>query len=86
MSGKSIMLSVLSVLLFVGLLVATIFLFRIEWIVGVAGIVVMVFVPPIVVRKAYTAASGILDRLIAKFIVPVLFLVGLAATLLIFFQ
>lgn len=85
MSGKSLLLSILSVLLFWGLLAVTVFLFSIYWILGILGIVMVLVIPAILVRKAIISANGILDKLIAKYVVPALMLIGVGATLLIVF-
>ena len=75
MNGKSVFLSFLSVVLFVGVVFAIVFLFKFMIIAGIAGIVLLI-IPVIVQRKALDASTGILDKLIAKFIVPALFVVG----------
>lgn len=85
MSGKSLLFSILSVLLFWGLLAVTVFLFSIYWILGILGIVMVLVIPAILVRKAIISANGILDKLIAKYVVPALMLIGVGATLLIVF-
>lgn len=71
MSGKSILLSILSVLLWIGTIFAIAFLFSFTLIAGIAGIVLLIF-PVILQRKAVSSATGILDKLIAKIIVPIL--------------
>ena len=83
MSIKSIILSILSVLLFYGLLAVTVILFSIYWLLGILGIVIILVVTPILVRKAIAEANGFIDKLIAKYIVAVLMLIGIGATLLI---
>lgn len=75
MSGKSIFLSFLSVILFVGAVFAIVFLFKFTIIAGIAGVVLLI-IPVAVQRKALSASTGILDRLIAKFLVPALFVAG----------
>ena len=74
MSGKSILLSILSIVLFVAAIFGIVFLFKFSIIAGIPGIVLLV-IPVIVQRKAVSEANGLLDKLFAKFIVPVLFLV-----------
>lgn len=74
MSGKSIILSILSVLLFIVMVFAIVFLFKFSIIAGIAGFVLLIF-PVTLQRKALSEASGIIDKMIAKFIVPILFLV-----------
>ena len=85
MSLKSILYSILSVLLFYALLAVTVILFSIYWLLGLLGIVMVLVIPPILTRRAIVAACGILDKLIAKYIVPVLMLIGIVAVLLIMF-
>ena len=83
MSLKSIIFSILTVLLFYGLLAVTVFiLFSIFWLLGIVGIVVTLAVTSAFGRKAIVSSDGIIDGLVAKIIVPVLILVGLAAILL----
>lgn len=74
MSGKSIILSILSVLLFVGVVFATVFMFKTSILLGILGIVLLI-IPEIVRRKALSKSSGFLDKILAKFVVPVLFVV-----------
>ena len=74
MSGKSIVQSIISVLLFCATIVAIVFLFKTSILLGIAGIVLLI-IPELIRRKALSNASGLIDKLIAKFIVPVLFLV-----------
>lgn len=74
MNKKSILLSIFSVLLFIVVVFAIVFLFKFMIIAGIAGIVLLIF-PAILQRKALSEATGIIDKLIAKFIVPVLFVV-----------
>ena len=74
MSGKSIILSILSVLLFIVMVFAIVFLFKFAIIAGIAGFVLLIF-PVMLQRKALSEASGIIDKMIAKFIVPILFLI-----------
>lgn len=75
MSGKSILLSILSVLLFVGVVFVIAFAFSFNVLMGIAAIVLLIF-PVILQRKALSNARGIIDKLIAKFIVPALFVLG----------
>ena len=74
MSWKSVVLSVLSILLFVGVVFTIVFFFKLFWIAGIAGIVLMIF-PEILRRKASSEASGVVDKVIAKFVVRVLFVI-----------
>ena len=82
MSLKSILYSVFAVLLAGGLLVADVVLFGIATILGIVGIVLILIVPGILLRKARNEASGVLDKIIAKFIAPILILVVGAFTIL----
>lgn len=75
MSGKSILLSILSVLLFVGVVFVIAFAFSFNILIGFASIVLLIL-PVLLQRKALDKASGIIDKLIAKFIVPVIFVLG----------
>ena len=85
MSLKSIFLSVLGVLLFLGFAFLTLFLFGINIALGILGIVLTLVIPPIVIRSAVASAKGIIDKLIAKIIVPIASLLGLGAIVLSFF-
>lgn len=71
MSGKSILLSIFSVLLFGAMIFVIVFAFSTNILIGFASIVLLIF-PAILQRKALKNAFGILDRLIAKFVVPAL--------------
>ena len=82
MSIKSILYSIFTVVLFCGLLAVSMFLFNIDAIWGIVGIVVTVIVTSIFFRKAVVTATGILDKLLAKVLVPVLILIGIGAILL----
>lgn len=75
MSGKSILLSIFSVLLFVVVVFVIAFAFSFNILIGFASIVLLIL-PVILQRKALDEASGIIDKLIAKFIVPVIFVLG----------
>lgn len=74
MSWKSVRLSIYSLLLFIGAVLGIIFLFKFNILLGFAGIVLLI-IPAILQRKALDAADGIVDKVIAKFIVPTLFLI-----------
>ena len=71
MSGKSIFLSILSTILFAGVLVGIVFLFKTNALMVLIGIVAFA-IPVVVQKKAIDAASGRLDGIIAKFVVPAL--------------
>lgn len=75
MSGKSILCSIFSVLLFVAVVFAIVFLFKSFGIAGIVGFVLLIF-PEMLRRKAVSKSNGFLDRVLAKFVVPALFLAG----------
>lgn len=85
MSLKTIIYSIISVLLFWGFLILALVLFGFNVVLGIIGIVLTLTIPPILMRRALASSKGILDKMIAKFIVPILYLVGLAAILLTYF-
>ena len=85
MSLKSIIFSIFALLVFYGLVIATIVLFGIDLILGIVGIVLVLVIPPILVRRAIKSANGLIDKLIARIVVPVLYLVGLGTILLTYF-
>lgn len=74
MSKKSIFLSILSTLLFGGMLIAIVFLFKFNLLAGIAGVVLLIF-PVMLQKKAIDEASGTADKIIAKYIVPALAIV-----------
>lgn len=83
MSFKSILLSVLSALLFLGVVVGEIFLFQSQFILGFVGL--LLFIIPIKInRKAVEESNGLLDKLIACFAVPVAILIGIVFIVLFF--
>lgn len=71
MSKKSILLSILSLLLFAAVLVGIIFLFKTHFMFVIIG-VLLFFFPVMMQKKAIDAASGTIDKIIAKYIVPIL--------------
>ena len=75
MSKKSILCSFFAVLLAGGLLLLDVFLFGVQTILGIIGIVLILVIPGALIRKANYEASGVLDKIIAKFIAPILILV-----------
>lgn len=81
MSWKSIICSIFAVLLFIAVVFAIAFLFSLNILIGFASIVLTV-IPALLQRKALRLSGGIIDKLIAKIIVPILFVViGLLAIL-----
>ena len=81
MSGKSIFLSVLSAILFGGMVFLIVYMFKFYLVAGIAGILLLA-IPEIVRRKALDAADGVIDKLLAKYIVPVLFVLMTLASIL----
>ena len=71
MSKKSIFLSILSIILFAGVLVGIILLFKTHFMFVILGVLLFAF-PVILRNKAMDAASGTIDKIIAKYIVPIL--------------
>lgn len=71
MSKKSILLSILSLLLFAAVLVGIIFLFKTHFMFVIIGILLFFF-PVMMQKKAIDAANGRIDAIIAKFVVPAL--------------
>ncbi len=71
MSWKSIFLSILSITLFVGILIGTIFLFKTHFLMVLLGVVALAL-PVFVQKKAIDEASGRIDGFIAKWLVPIL--------------
>lgn len=71
MSKKSILLSILSLLLFAAVLVGIIFLFKTHFMFVIIG-VLLFFFPVMMQKKAIDAANGKIDAIIAKFVVPAL--------------
>ena len=75
MSMKSILLSILSLVLFLGAIVGVVFLFKAQFILGFLGL--LLFLIPIKInRKAVDEAGGGFDKIFAKYLVPVLALIG----------
>ena len=71
MSWKSIFLSILSTVLFAGILVGIIYLFKVHFLMVLIGVVAFA-IPVMVQKKAIDEASGRIDGVIAKFVVPAL--------------
>lgn len=70
MSWKSLGLSILSLVITIGLLFGSAFLFMIGPITGIIGIVLLIVIPQITLRNARDEATGIIDKVIAKYILP----------------
>ena len=71
MSGKSIRFSIYAILLFVAVVFGIIFLFKFNFLMGIVGIVLLIF-PAKLQRIALDESSGTMDKVIAKFVVPTL--------------
>lgn len=76
MSVKAILYSLLALVLSAGILVATIFMFKVHFMLGIVGIALM-FIPFKVQRKAIDETSGKIDEIIVKYVIPGLFLVAI---------
>lgn len=83
MSWKSIGLSILSVVITVGLLFGTTYLFMIHVMLGVIGIVLLIVIPQFTMRKAMNSATGLIDNVIAKYIMPAVTIICAALTVMI---
>ena len=83
MSVKSILLSVLSLVLFVGYAIGIVFLFKVKFIIGFIGLF-LIIIPIKVHEKAVDEANGPIDKFIAKFGVPILALIALVFVVLLF--
>ena len=83
MSGKSIFLSILSFIIFIGVVVGVVFLFQVQFIFGLLGIL-LVIIPIKINRTAVEAANGPIDKFIAKFLVPILVFIALIFVVLFF--
>lgn len=71
MSGKSVFLSILSIVLFAGVIFALIMLFKTQPLLALPGL--LLFIIPVAIRnKALDAANGKIDGAIAKYGVPIL--------------
>ena len=82
MSLKSLFCSIFAVIVFLGMLFGTIVLFGINVILGIVGVIIMLVVPSSLIGKAVTSAAGVLDKLVAKVIVPIVIILGTGAILL----
>lgn len=84
MSLKSLLLSILSLLITVGLLFGCVFLFSVQIILGIIGIVLLIIVPLVIRYKALDAAKGIVDTFFAKIIIPIVtVIIGAMAVMMI---
>ena len=79
MSGKSILFSILAVLLFGAVLFGIIFIFKTSIVAGIFSLLLLAL-PVMLQRKAIDAADGTVDKYFAKFGVPLLAaVIGLVA-------
>lgn len=83
MSVKSIIYSIIALILFLGIIVGDVFLFRVQIILGIAGILALAL-PALLSRKAISEASGVFDKVFAKYIVPIVAFVGVVFAILTF--
>ena len=77
------LLSLLAVVLYAGILVGSVFLFRVQFIIGIACLILLL-IPLKVQRKAIDAADGRLDAVFAKYITPAILLVAIIFIVLYF--
>ena len=75
MSWRSIKFSLLAVILTAVLLFADTFLFGVQTILGIIGIVLILIVPGLLIRKAKAEAAGIGDKIIAFVVAPALIII-----------
>ena len=71
MNWKSLRFSLYAVLLFAAIMVGIVFLFKTHFLMVLIGVVVLIF-PAKLQRVALDEASGTIDKVIAKYIVPAL--------------
>lgn len=71
MSWKSLRFSLYAVLLFAAIMVGIVFLFKTHFLMVLIGVVVLIF-PAKLQRIAVDEASGTIDKVIAKYVVPAL--------------
>ena len=69
MSWKSIRFSIYSIVLFAGVVLGIIFLFKFHFLMGIAG-VVLLLIPAKLQRIALDESSGKIDKILAKYVVP----------------
>ena len=71
MSGKSIFLSFLAIILFAGVIFALVMLIKTQPLLALPGL--LLFIIPVALRnKAMDASKGKMDELLAKYLVPIL--------------
>jgi len=70
MSKKSILLSVLALVLYAGFIFAMVLLFKVHFMLGILGIALL-YIPFRIQRKAIDEASGKLDEIFAKYVIAI---------------
>ncbi|MBR1926127.1 MAG: hypothetical protein IJ837_04720 [Clostridia bacterium] len=83
MSGKSITFSILSLITFIGIIIGIVFLFKLHFVLGIVGIF-LIFIPIKLNRKAVEEVDGLFDKVLAKYVVPVVALIGVIFIVLLF--
>ena len=71
MSWKSLRFSLYAVVLFAAVMVGIVFLFKTHFLMVLIGVVALIF-PAKLQRVALDEASGTIDKVIAKYVVPAL--------------
>ncbi len=79
-SGKSIRFSLYSVLLTIAILIGCVFLFKAHFLLVLIGVVLLIF-PAKLQRIALDEANGTIDKIIAKYVVPILAAAALLAVI-----
>ena len=83
MSKKSIGLSILALILYIGLIFAMVFMFKVHFMLGLAGLALL-FIPLKIQRKAIAEANGKFDEIFAKYVIAVFLLVAILFVVLYF--
>ena len=83
MKGKSILLSALALVLYIGFIVGMVFLFKIHFMLGIAGILLL-FVPLKIQQKAAACAENKIEEIFSKYIISALLLIGIVFVVLYF--
>lgn len=83
MNGKTIIYSIFAGLLYVGILVGTVFLFKVHFMLGIVGIILLL-IPLKLQKKAIDEANGKLDNFFAKYVVSILVFIALVFVVLYF--
>ena len=83
MSKKSLLLSILALVLYIGFIVGMVFLFKVQFILGLVG-VLLLLIPLKVQRKAIEETSGKLDEIFAKYVIAILLGIAILFVILYF--